>query len=190
MAVISETIILFGRRYRLMPPGEYRSGAAWWVDWHDDAGKRQRVSSWTPDFDEAKRFAYNIASGMDRRAARSQNGYSPASPKVAREIARNDAEAALIRRWLPAPIKGTTTTPAEVIGEAIAEMPPEAAIRLLRRIIDRLKRTQDAAAECRQGQESGDRFGGRNLEIGGKNGVSALAAGPLVDRKTQVNTTS
>jgi len=40
MAVISETFTFYGKRYRLMPPGAYRGGKAWLIDWHDDAGKR------------------------------------------------------------------------------------------------------------------------------------------------------
>jgi len=139
MAVISETFTFYGKRYRLMPPGAYRGGKAWLIDWHDDAGKRQRVSSWTADFEEAKRFAYNIASGMSRRDARSQNGYLPASPRSAREIARSDAEAKLIGKWLPPVGEGTVALPAEVIAGAIAGMPSEEAIRLLRRIIRRIQ---------------------------------------------------
>ena len=137
--MLSEVITLYGKRYRLIPPGAYRSGSAWWVDWRDDAGKRRRMSSYTADLEEAKRFAYNVASGMNRRDARSQIGYLPARPIVAREIARSDAEAKLIGAWLPPNGERTVRLPAEVIGEAVAGMPPKVAIRLLRRIIRRIQ---------------------------------------------------
>src|SRR6185369_11677654 len=135
--ITSETIFLFGRRYRLMPPGTYRSDSAWWLDWHDGGGRRRRCSSWTADFEEAKRFAYNLASGMTPHEARSWRNYLPAAPSVAREMARTDGEFEMIKRWLP-PVSEAVASPVEIIAGAIAGMPPDAAIQLLRRMIRRI----------------------------------------------------
>jgi len=127
---------------------------------------------------------------MGWRDARSQNGYVPAPAGVAREIARSDAEAELIRAWLP---PSRTAAPVEIIAGTLAGMTSDEAIRLLRRTIRRIK--EDATLQrikdtWRREEESGDKSGAIYRGLVAENAVSALAAGSMTDQKIQANQTS
>lgn len=172
-------------RYRLYPPGTYaRGNSSWWVDWHDERGKRHRLSTWTSDLGIAEQFARNIASGLSNDNARAALLSSPPIHlKAAREIPRTGAEAKIIANW----VKPETYVAGHInkarlgeaiISEAIAELPRREAIKLLRRVIRRIVKG-----------ESGATFGGRKLPPTPKIEVSAAAAGSAEGQKDTVNAT-
>lgn len=171
-----------GRRYRLYPPGTYAKGnSSWWLDWHDNQGKRRRVSTWTTDLKMAERFALCVASDLSVDDARAALLQPPIRLKAAREIPRSTAEAEIIASWInPASYVAGHINKAMVceaiINEAVAELSPREAVKILRRVT--------------RGLQSGATFGARNLGIGAKNDVPALAAGQLEDRNNQVNAMS